>query len=113
MGLKLFVPVPLTGSFWIRVVFPSVIHSVFSVFCMHLFISVASLSWMKVNFLNQNPYMPSTPEVFQFGLFLGVAFCASRYITILGPSSIHNSGSMLFIHLAFYELLLVYLHPLS
>ena len=43
------------GSFWISVVFPLVLHLGISFFCMHLFISVASLSCMGVNFINQNP----------------------------------------------------------
>ena len=38
------------GSFWIIVVFSLAIHSSTSVFCMHLFISVESLSCMEVNF---------------------------------------------------------------
>ena len=38
--------------------------------CRHLFISSASLSWMEVNFLNQNLSMPSWPGVFQFEIFL-------------------------------------------
>ena len=45
------------------------IHSCISVFCMHLFISVASLLWMEANFLNQNPCRPSRPGVFQFDIF--------------------------------------------
>ena len=44
--------------------FPLVIHSGISVFCIHLFISVASLSCMEVNFLNQNWCMPLRPGGF-------------------------------------------------
>ena len=67
----------LRVSFGIKVVFPLVIHSVISVFCMQLFISVASLSCMEVYCLNQNPCIPSRPEVFHFGIFLRVALCPS------------------------------------
>ena len=44
--------------FWIRVVFHLVIYSDISVFCMHLYISVAGQPCMVVNILNQNPCMP-------------------------------------------------------
>ena len=52
MGLQLFEAVPLRESFWINVIFPLVIHSGMSASCRHLFILIARLSWMEVNFLN-------------------------------------------------------------
>ena len=45
--------VPFWGSFWIRVFFPLVIYSHMSVFWKHQFISIASLSWMEVNFFKK------------------------------------------------------------
>ena len=49
-------------------VFSLVIHLGITVFCMHLFISIASLLCMEVNFLNRNPCMPSRPGIFQFDI---------------------------------------------
>ena len=91
----------LGWSFWIKVVFPLVIPSGIAVFCMHLFISVASLLCMEVKFY-QNPFMPSRPGFFQFGFFLRVALRGPRRIFTLGlSSSIRNSVFMLFIPSAF------------
>ena len=50
MGLKLLGAFPLCGYFCIRVVFSLVIYSGMSVSSKDLFISIASLSWMEVNF---------------------------------------------------------------
>ena len=84
---------------------PSFIHSGISVFCMHFFISAASLSCMEINFLNQNPCMPSRPEVFQFGIFLSIALSPSGCMFTWGPSSsIRNSLFILFIYFAFFYL---------
>ena len=46
-----------------------VIYSGISVYCMRLFISVASLSWIEVNFVNKNLCIQSRPGVFQFDIF--------------------------------------------
>ena len=43
------------------------------------FISSASLSWMEVNFTNQNPFIPSCPGVYQFDIFL-VSFWVIRCV---------------------------------
>ena len=59
-----FGAVPLRRSFWTNVVFLLVIHSGMCVSCRHLYISSASLSWIVVNFLNQNTCLPSWPDVF-------------------------------------------------
>ena len=59
-------------------IFPLVIHSGASVSCNHLFISIASLSWMELNFLNQYPCMLSWFGVFQFGIFE----CCSELIEV-------------------------------
>ena len=75
--MGLFGAVPLLGPFWINVVFPLVIQSGTCASCKHLFISSASLSWMKVNSLNQNPCIPSWPGVFQFDIFF-VSFWVVR-----------------------------------
>ena len=64
---------------------------------MHLFISLARLSSMVVNFFNQNPRMPSWPGVFQFYIFLRVVLSSSGRVFTWGPSlSIRNSVSMFF-----------------
>ena len=49
--------------------FPLGIHSGKSASCKPLFISITNLSWMEVNFLNQNPRMPSRPENFPIWYF--------------------------------------------
>ena len=69
----------------------------------HLFISIASLSWMEVNVLNQNPCMSSWPEVFRLGIsFLSIALSELMCIFAFGPSSSpSNSSSMWLIHSAF------------
>ena len=68
-----------SGSFWVNMVFPLVIHSGTCSPCMYLFLSRTSLSWMVVNFLNQNPCIPSWPGVFQFDIFL-VSFWVNRRV---------------------------------
>ena len=68
---------------------------------MHLFISVASLLCMEVNFLNQNPCMPWNPGFFQFAIFLSVALSPLGCMFTWPSSSTHNSVSLLYIHLAF------------
>ena len=68
----------------------------------HLSISCASLSWMEVNFLNQNPYIPPYPGVFQFDIFFSVFLSSSMCISALGPSSSPSSSLVIsFIHSAF------------
>ena len=68
MGLELLEAL-FEEVFWIKMVFPLVIHSGIPIFCKHLFLSIASQSGMEVIFLNQYPLMPSWPAVFQFGTF--------------------------------------------
>ena len=101
MGLLLFGSVPFRESFWINEVLPVVIHSGTLASCRHLFISSASLSRIVVNFLNQNPCIPSWLGVFQFDIFcviLSESMCSSAF----GPSSSpSNSFAMLLIHSAF------------
>ena len=70
------------GTFWIKVVFPLVIYSGISVFSMHLFISVASVSCMEVNVLKQNPCMPYRPGVFLFDVF---KWCLERVEVYFHP----------------------------
>ena len=61
-----------------------------------------SQSVMQVNFLNQNPCMPSQTGVFLFGIFLRVALSESICIFSLGLSStLGNSFSLLFNHSTF------------
>ena len=94
--------VPFGGSFFIRLVFSFVIHSGISISCWHLFISIAGLSGMDVNFLNQYPCMPSWPGVLQFYAFLRVPPSKSMCFFAFGPSSIpSNAFLMLLIHSAF------------
>ena len=70
----------------------------------HLFIWIASISLIEVNFLNQYPCIPSWPSVLQFSTFLSVALNESRGIFALGPSSSSCSYfSLLFIHSAFLQ----------
>ena len=70
--------------------------------CKHLFISSASLSWMEVNFLNQNLCIPSLPGVFQFDIFFGVFLSSSMCISPFGPSSSPSSSLVIsFIQSAF------------
>ena len=73
-----------------------------SVSSKHLFISIASLSWMEVNFLKPVSMYGITARRFPIYYFLSVALSESRYIFVLGPySSLSNSFFMLLIHLAF------------
>ena len=76
--------VPFWGYFWSMLVFPLVIHSGMSISWKHLFISIASLSWIEVIFLNKNPCLPSRPGLFQLGIFLSVALSKSMSIFTLG-----------------------------
>ena len=73
-------------------VFPLVIQSDTCASCRHLFISSASLSRTEVNFLNQNPCIPSYPGVFQFDIFFSVFLSNSIFISSLGPSSSPSSS---------------------
>ena len=83
-------------------VFRLVIHLRMSFSSKHLFILIASLSWMEVNFLNQNSCMLWRPGVFQFGNFLGVTLIASMWIfTFRLSSSFCNSFFISFIYSAF------------
>ena len=83
-------------------VFPLVIQSGTYASCRHLFISSASLSWMEVNFLNQNPCIPSWLGVFLFDIFFSVFLRSSMYISALEPSSGPSSSLVIsFIHSAF------------
>ena len=67
-----------------------------------LFISIANLSYMEVNFLNQYRCMPSRPGVFELGNFLHVALSESRCIFAFGSSSSPSySFPILIIHSAF------------
>ena len=57
---------------------------------------------MEVNFLKQNPCIPSWPGVFQFDIFLRVVLSKSMCISIFGSSSSpSNSLVILFIHSSF------------
>ena len=57
---------------------------------------------MGVNFLNQNPCIPSWPGAFQFDIHFSVVLSKSTCISILGPSSSPSSFLViLFIHSAF------------
>ena len=58
---------------------PLVIHSSTTTSRKHLFNSIARLSWIAVNYLNQNPCMPLWPGVFQFSIFL-VLFWVNRCV---------------------------------
>ena len=70
---------------------------------MHVFISVVSMSYMEVTFFNQNPCKPSRLLVFQFSIFLSVAWVSWGVCS--SSSSITNSVRMLFIHSTFcYDL---------
>ena len=90
-----------------------------SLSCRHLFILVASLSGMEVNYLNHNPCIPSCPGIFQFGTFVSVALSGVRCIFTFGPSlSPSTSFPILLIHLAsllcslcFHILLQIVLFP--
>ena len=55
-------------------VFPLVIQTGTRTSSKHLFISSASLSWMEVNFLNQNPCIQSEPGVFPCDIYFLVSF---------------------------------------
>ena len=106
-----------------------VIHPGISASCRQLFISVASLSWVKVNFLNRNICMPSWSRVFQFCSFVSVALSESRCTSTFGSSSsIQNSFFCVVFPFNFFVpfpyfaqkslclpniLLLVCLHPFS
>ena len=48
--------------------------------CRLLFILSASLSWIVVNFLNQNPCIPSWPGICQFDIFFSVLFSKSVFL---------------------------------
>ena len=87
-------------------VFPLVIHSDMYVTFKHLFISIACLSWMKVNFLNQF----SWPGVFLFCTFLSVALSESRCILASGPSTSPHK-LYLFVSLLVYLLCPLGQHP--
>ena len=114
IGLYLFGAVPLLGAFWINVVFPLVIHSGTFAPCRHLFISNASLPWMEVYFMNQNPSIPSWPGIFQFHILFSVILSKSRCISALGPSSSRSSSLViLFIHTAFRYVFLLLPYFLS
>ena len=83
-------------------VFPLVIQSLTCASCWYLFIFSASLSWMKVNILNQNPCIPSCPGDFQFDIIFSVFLSSSMCISVLGPSSSPSSSLIIsFIHSAF------------
>ena len=57
---------------------------------------------MEVNFLNQDPCIPSWPGVFQFDILFSVVLSKSMCISVLGPSSSPSSSLvMLLIHSAF------------
>ena len=57
---------------------------------------------MEVNFLNQNPDIPSSPGVFQFDMFFSVFLSSPMCISALGPSSSPSSSLVIsFIHSAF------------
>ena len=102
IGLLSFGAVPLLGSILINVFCPLIIQSLTYVPCKYLFISSATLSWMEVNFLNQNPCI-----VFHRGLafssskLFSIVLSKSMCISAFGPSSSPlNSFVMLFIHSA-------------
>ena len=79
------------GFFWIKVVFPRVIHSDTCAPCKHVLISCASLLWLEGHFLNQKPCIPSWSGVFQFDIFsvvLSKQMCISAFGLSLSPSSL-------------------------
>ena len=88
MGQLLFGAVPSCGSFWIRLVFPLIIHSDISVSCKHLFIAISFFFDCK-SFVDEgdffNPCIPSRPGVFQFGISLVLPGGVFRVFTILFP----------------------------
>ena len=66
----------------------------------HEFILRDSLSWIKVIFFNQRPFMPSWPGVFQFDIF-SVFLSKSMSIFAFSPSSSpSNPFAMSLIHSA-------------
>ena len=79
----------LEGLFWIREIFPLIIHSGMLVSWKHLFISIASLPWIELNFLNQYLCMPSWLGVFRFSLLAWYIFRCQI------PSLYHNYISSL------------------
>ena len=78
--------VPFWESFWIRVVISLVIYSGLFVSSQHLLSPRARMSWIDVNFYNQNPCMPSWPGIFQFCTFLNFALSDSRSMSTSGSS---------------------------
>ena len=104
----MFGAVPLSGSFWIRVVFTLVIHTGISVFCMYLFILVASLSCVKVNFLSQNQWMSSRPGIFQFDRFFKC--CLDRFGVYVYPRAFFEHSQLCF-HVIYTFPLFVMMFP--
>ena len=66
-------------------VFPLIIHLRITVSPKHLCISRASYSVIEVNFLNQNPCMPSCVGIFQFTASFSVTLSEFKCITVSGP----------------------------
>ena len=89
-----------------------------SVFCKRLFISIASLSRIEVNFWNQYSCMPSRPGVL---VFLRVALSESRCIFAFAPSSSSSNFFVaypfgffcyvLFVPIFYFEIVLFPCHP--
>ena len=100
IGFVVFGSVSFWGNFLISVVFPFVVRSGMSDSCRHLFLSIASLSWICINLLNHYLCMPSGPGVFQFVSFW-VLLSESRCIFTIGPPLSPNSFPTLLIHSAF------------
>ena len=85
-----------------RLVLPLIIRSGISTSYRHLFISVASLSLMDVNFLKPEFVHAIKALRFPVGYFLSVAVSKSRCIFTLVPCSIIcYAFSIFFIHSAF------------
>ena len=89
----------MVRSFWVNFFFPLVIDLGTCARCRHLFILSDSLSWIEVNFLNQNHYIPSWPSIFLFDIFSSV-LSKSMCISDFGLSSSTNSFVILFINSA-------------
>ena len=82
IDLYLFSVIPSKVHFWIISSFLFVIHSGSFASSKHPFILIASLSWIEVNFWNQNPWMPSWLEVLQFGILDFLSLFLKPYICV-------------------------------
>ena len=102
-GLCSFLGTFLWGSFWI-------IHP--GICFLHAFILFGCKSVLYGGeILNENPWMPSRSGVFQFAIFLSVVLSLSGCMLTWGPSSsIFNFVPMLFIHSAFFFIIILFVY---